>query len=642
MKADKKKKKKDYSSRLFILFIIVSLGLIAPAAYLFYVGTKNKDDATINMLNQERYKSYDIAARRGDIVDAQGTLLATSVKVYDVALDIQHLLSFAQKDAQGELQNSPQIDTTISALSEDFGVDKDELRQTIMSKPQNRYYVVVKGVNQTQKENFESRFNLSEIEIARINAKYKKEEADNLIKKLRDEKNVQKDLIKGVILEDRYVRSYPYNNLASNAIGFCNQDGVGITGVEKYYNDILTGKNGRRYTYMDSSMMKTSKEEVPIDGNQIMLTLDMRYQRIIEKGIRDFENAHSDGAGKFGAKNIAIMVLDPNDGAVKAMATNNGYDLNNPRDLVKNAEYTQLEVDNMSEKNISDALNLLWKNYCVSEAYEPGSTFKPVVLSYAIDSGAVSLNSHFNCTGHLKVADRDIKCSSKFGHKDQSLGKALSNSCNVAFMQIGFKMKKEGLEKCQSLFNFGLKTGIDLPDEVYTYNSVRRAENMNIIDLATNSFGQNFDVSMVQLSSAFSSIINGGTYYRPRIVQSITDVYNNTTTENKPVILRKTVSSDTCLRLKNYLHETVKSRESKEELENKNRIEIGGKTGTAEKLPRDKKHYLISFIGFTPIESPKLVCYVVIDEPNVARQDNSKIAMELGKSLIRELNNKIK
>ena len=165
---------------------------------------------------------------------------------------------------------------------------------------------------------------------------------------------------------------------------------------------------------------------------------------------------------------------------------------------------------------------------------------------------------------------------------------------------------------------------------------------MNIIDLATNSFGQNFDVSMVQLSSAFSSIINGGTYYRPRIVQSITDVYNNTTTENKPVILRKTVSSDTCLRLKNYLHETVKSRESKEELENKNRIEIGGKTGTAEKLPRDKKHYLISFIGFTPIESPKLVCYVVIDEPNVARQDNSKIAMELGKSLIRELNNKIK
>ena len=160
MKADKKKKKKDYSSRLFILFIIVSLGLIAPAAYLFYVGTKNKDDATINMLNQERYKSYDIAARRGDIVDAQGTLLATSVKVYDVALDIQHLLSFAQKDAQGELQNSPQIDTTISALSEDFGVDKDELRQTIMSKPQNRYYVVVKGVNQTQKENFESRFRL--------------------------------------------------------------------------------------------------------------------------------------------------------------------------------------------------------------------------------------------------------------------------------------------------------------------------------------------------------------------------------------------------------------------------------------------------------------------------------------------------
>ncbi len=641
-KAEKKRKRIDYRARLAILFSVVSLVLIALTGYLFYVGTKNKDDATINMLNQERYKSYDIAARRGDIVDAQGTLLATSVKVYDVALDIQYLLSFAQRDAQGELQNSPQIDTTISAISEDFGVDKNELRQTIMSKPESRYYIVTKGVNQRQKDDFESRFNLSEIEIARINAKHKKEEADTIIEKLKAEKKSQKDLIKGVILEDRYVRSYPYNNLASNAIGFCDQNGVGITGVEKYYNDILTGKNGRRYTYMDASMMKTSKEEVPIDGNQLMLTLDMRYQRIVEREIKNFESSHNEGAGKFGAKNIAIMVLDPNDGAIKAMATNNGYDLNNPRDLVANAGYTPLEVENMSEKNLSDSLNLLWKNYCVSEAYEPGSTFKPIILSYAIDSGAVSLGSHFNCTGHFKVADRDIKCSSRIGHKNQNLGEALSNSCNVAFMQIGFNLKKDGLEKCQNLFNFGLKTGIDLPDEVYTYNSVRKAENMNIIDLATNSFGQNFDVSMVQMASAFSSIINGGTYYRPRIVQSITDIYNNTTTENKAVVLRKTVSGDTCSRLKKYLHETVKSRETEEELENENRIEIGGKTGTAEKLPRDKKHYLISFIGFTPIENPKLVCYVVIDEPNVLRQDNSKIAMNLGKNVIRELNNKTK
>lgn len=634
----KKNKKINFRARLAILFVIVSLALIALTTYLFYVGTKNKDRATINMLNQERYKSFNITARRGDIVDAQGTLLATSIKVYDVALDIKHLLSFAKRDTNGELQNSPEIDTTISALSEDFGIDKDSITAVIKEKPESRYQILIKGVSQKQKDEFESRFVLSEIEIARISSKYEKTEADAMIKDLKEAKSKQKDMIQGVILEDRYIRSYPYKSLASNVIGFCDNMGEGVAGIEKYYNDVLTGKNGRRYTYMDSSMLKTSKEEVPIDGNKIMLTLDMRYQRVIEKQMKRFKESHLDGEGHYGAKNLAMLVMDPRDGSIKAMATNAGYDLNNPRDLLATGIYKQEDIDSMNEKATSDALNSLWRNYCVSEAYEPGSTFKPILLSYAIDSGAVSLRSHFNCGGHLKVADRDIKCSSRNGHGNQSLGEALCNSCNVAFMQIGFKIKKEGLEKAQNLFNFGLKTGIDLPDEVYTYNSIRKAASMNITDLATNSFGQNFDVSMIQLSSAFSSIINGGTYFRPRTVQSITDTYNNTTRANKPVVLRKTVSGDTSERLKDYLHTTVKSRKSKEELNDEKRIEIGGKTGTAEKLPRDKRHYLISFIGFTPIEEPALVCYVVIDEPNVPRQDNSKLAMELGKETIRELN----
>lgn len=633
----KRSRKPNKLPRLMIAFCSVSLVLLLLVAYIFYIGTKNRDEMTINLLNQARYRSFVIPSRRGDILDANGVVLATSIKTYDVALDIQYLLSVNEDVEDIDGNKISILDATVTEISDSFKLEEDKIRDIIKEKPNSRYQVLVKGINQNQKDEFESKYILREREIAKIYSDHDEETAKLLVKKIKEEKKIMKKLIRGVVLDTKYTRYYPYGSLAANVIGFCDSQENGHTGIEKYYNDFLTGKNGKVYSYMDGSMMPITKEEVPEDGKYLQLTLDVKHQGVVERNLREFKKSHEGGKGAYGAKNIAVIVMDPSTGGIKAMASNLGYDLNNPRDLEATKLYTKQEIEKMNDEEIGDALHSLWKNYCVSNAYEPGSTFKPILLSYALDTGDVNYGSGFECKGHLEVGDRDIKCSSRIGHGKENVEQALVNSCNVAFMKIGFNVKKEGLEACQNLFNFGLKTNIDLPDEVYTYNSIHRAENMNIIDLATNSFGQNFDVSMIQMVSAFSSIVNGGTYYRPRLVSDIINIYNNTTTENKPIILRKTVSENTAKSLKKYLHTTVKSRESKDELENPKRIEIGGKTGTAEKLPRDKRNYLISFIGFTPIDHPKLVCYVVIDEPNVDKQDNSAIAMELGKKIIREL-----
>lgn len=633
----KRRRKPNKLPRLMIAFCSVSLVLLLLVAYIFYIGTKNRDEMTINLLNQARYRSFEIPSRRGDILDTNGVVLATSIKTYDLALDVQYLLSVNEEIQDINGNKISILDATVKEISDSFKLEEDKIYDIIKEKPNSRYQILAKGISQDQKDEFEAKYILREREIAKLYSDNDETTAKLLEKKIKEEKKIMKKLIRGVVLDTKYTRYYPYGSLAANVIGFCDSQDVGHTGIEKYYNSTLMGKNGKVYSYMDASMMPVTKEEVPEDGKYLKLTLDIRYQGVVERNLREFKKSHESGKGAYGAKNIAVIVMDPDTGGVKAMASNLGYDLNNPRDLEETKLYTKKEIEAMDEKEIGEALNSLWKNYCISNAYEPGSTFKPILLAYALDAGDVNYGSGFDCKGHLEVGDRNIKCSSRLGHGKETVEQALVNSCNVAFMKIGFNVQKEGLEICQNLFNFGLKTNIDLPDEVYTYNSIHRAENMNIIDLATNSFGQNFDVSMIQMATAFSSIVNGGTYYKPRLVSDIINTYNNTTMENKSVVLRKTVSEHTAKNLRNYLHTTVKSRESKEELENPKRIEIGGKTGTAEKLPRDKRNYLISFIGFTPIEDPKLVCYVVIDEPNVAKQDNSAIAMELGKKIIREL-----
>ena len=288
----------------------------------------------------------------------------------------------------------------------------------------------------------------------------------------------------------------------------------------------------------------------------------------------------------------------------------------------------------MSDDEQVEAMNNLWRNFCVSDAYEPGSTMKPFTVAAALESGTLNGDETYYCDGSKNVLGVDISCANRDGHGTQTVQDAIANSCNVALMDIALDLGKDDFTRYQSIFGFGKYTGIDLPGEAETSGLLYSAENMTDIDLATNSFGQNFNVTMTQLASAFCSLINGGYYYEPHVVKQIQDEEGNVIETKDPVLLRKTVSSETSQALRTYMKATLdygSGQGAKVE-----GYDIGGKTGTAEKLPRGNGNYLLSFIGFAPVDNPEIMIYVVVDEPNTDAQANSGYAQEIAKEIMEE------
>lgn len=320
------------------------------------------------------------------------------------------------------------------------------------------------------------------------------------------------------------------------------------------------------------------------------------------------------------------------------MASYPNYDLNNPRDLSK--YYTDTDIEEKAKENHPDyanytdeewtkavaeakiqLLNALWRNFCVSDTFEPGSTIKPFTVAAGLENGTLDGSETYYCSGSLNVADTNIKCISydKGGHGTQNLTQVMENSCNVALMQIAEKIGAEEFTKYQSIFGFGEYSGLDLPGNAA--GILYSPEKMGSVDLATNSFGQNFTVTMVQLAAGFSSLVNGGDYYTPHIVKEIRDESGKVVETIEPVLENRTVSEQTSELLKSYMYSVVKNGSGR--LAAVEGYDVGGKTGTAEKLPRGQNKNLISFIGYAPQENPEVVVYVVIDEPNVAYQGAS-------------------
>ena len=343
-------------------------------------------------------------------------------------------------------------------------------------------------------------------------------------------------------------------------------------------------------------------------------------------------------------------MMDPNTGEILAMASNRKYDLNQPYDLVANGIATQEESDAMTEEERLDKLNELWRNFCVSDTYEPGSTAKPITVAAALESGVVHDGDTFLCDGRQNVGGHEIWCAKKIGHGVIDLEGSLKFSCNDALMQIAAKLGEEEYSKYQNLFNLGLRTGIDLPGEARTDSLIYYAKDlapsdnlaMGATDLATNSFGQNFNVTMVQLISAFSATINGGYYYQPHVVKKIMDSNGGTVKNVEPILLRRPISSKTSALIRQYLHATMYGAQDANGNNATGRAAriagyaMGGKTGTAEKIPRDKTNYLVSFIGFAPADSPQVVLYVVVDEPNAPKQSTSSFAQEIWKNIMKQ------
>lgn len=597
---------KKMQKKLVVLFVIIALLLLGLIVRLMYIEHTSGKKYEKKVLSQQKYDSTVIPYQRGNITDCKGTILATSVDVYNVILDCKVLNS-----------DSADIDPTIDALITCFPqLNETDLRNLITDKPKSQYNVLAKKLSYEEIRAFE------DMQAA------EKEASD---KKSGDAE--KKGKINGVWFEKEYQREYPYGSLASAVVGFTTSGNLGMNGVENSYNSVLNGTNGREYGYLNSD---SNFEKTVIDaqnGNDVTLTIDANIQKIVEDKIAAFEEEYRDAAREgAGSKHVGVIVMNPQNAEVLAMANYPNYDSSNPRDL--SAYYTQEEIDAMDDDAELDALNQLWSNFCITYTYEPGSTVKPFTVACGLDTGTLDPNRTFICDGYETISGHDIHCVNTNGHGLETVEDALKNSCNDALMQMSYDIGPENFSKYQQIFGFGTKTNIDLPGEARTDSLIYTEDQLSTINLATNSFGQNFNVTMIQVASAFCSIINGGNYYQPHVVKKITDENGNVIQEDNGTLLKKTVSLSTSELLKQYLYATVSDGTGK--YAKVPGYSMGGKTGTAQKLPRGQGNYLVSFIGFAPVDNPQLLVYVVVDEPNAEEEFHSTFAQEIAKGIFEE------
>lgn len=587
--------------KLAVTVLVITLALFGLAVKLYMLVDEKNEEYTEIVLNQQSsYNSRTLPYRRGDIVDRNGTYLATSEKVYNLILDPNQI----NKDSANYLE------TTVTALVDVFGYDREEILSAINENPSSYYVKFRRQLSAEEKEAFEAK-------AKEVNKQY----IDSGSRKR----------VQGVWFEDEYKRVYPYGSVACNVVGFSFDNGKqGSGGIEQFYNDQLIGTNGREYGYLDaeSNMEKVIKSAE--NGNTIVSTIDTNIQKIVEKYIDEWMNG-------IGSKTAAVLVMNPNNGEILAMASNRRYDLNDPRNL--GAMYTQEQIDAMTEEQKSEAWNQMWRNFCVSDSFEPGSPAKPLTVAAALEEGIIGSQETFVCDGAQEVGGHRIKCVSIYGHGVLSVEQTLMKSCNDAMMQIAARMGVERFARYQEIFGFGQKTGIDLPGEADTAGLIFHADNMGAADLACNSFGQTYNCTMVQMAAALSSVINGGSYYEPHVVKQILNDQRAVVKKVEPNLVRETVSQATSDFVRNAMFLTVDSEEGTGKAGRVAGYKIGGKTGTAQKLPRSANNYLLSFAGFAPADDPQVLTYVVIDTPNLPgkEQAHSTFATEVFQKIMTEV-----
>lgn len=579
---------KRFTHNMKVGLLLVLIGcFVVFGCLLFNICRYNRDKGTTykkKVLAQQSYTNAVLNYRRGAIKDRNDTVLAQSIRKFNLIIEPR---SLATKE---EIKKE-----TLTQIAAYFAFDTSVIEKIIEDNP-NSMYQHVDG--------------LKELSAEQVNG-FKKAMKNN-------------DKIQGVWFEETYTRNYPLKQIACNIVGFTSSDAQGTYGVEGSYNDDLNGKTGREYGYFDANMEFQRTVKKATNGNNVILTIDANVQRLVEKQIKKYNE-------ETGAENISVLVMNPNNGEILAMASKNTYDLNDPRNL--SSMYTQEQIDGMDEKTTSEALMSMWSNFCVSSAYEPGSTYKPFTVAAALDEGVVKDSDYFNCDGGLTVSGVRIRCSNRSGHGSISLEKSLMESCNSALMAIGQKLGRANFSKYNEIFGFGQKTGIDLPGE--TAGLIHKEEELNPVELATSSFGQTQTVTMVQMAAGFSSLVNGGDYYEPHIVKEIQNENGAIVKGMEPVVVKKTVSDKTSSLIRQYMKATVE--EGTAAPAAVKGYSIGGKTGTAQKRPVSERKYLVSFLGCVPAENPEAVVYVIIDEPHVEDQAHSTYATEFASKIMKKI-----
>ena len=584
--------------KLVGVFTAIVLAFVFLAGKAVALNLVKGEEYQKQVMSQMRSGSQIIHFKRGDILDTNDTVLATSERSYNVILDVAGLL-----ETKTSYQNK-KINATVEALVKGFDLDESDLREILQDESDSRYVILKKDVDYETGKDFQTKMDKS--------------------------KNIV-----SVTLEDSYTRTYPYGTMASDVIGFTSSGNSGTIGLEAYYNNELNGTDGKKTGYLSSGSSSENVVKSPTDGNSIVTTIDANLQAIVEKHILELNERLRDNYREGeGTKNTAVIMMDPNTGAILAEASYPNFDLNQPRDLSK--YYTTEEQEAMTEEERLETLNALWRNFCVSDTFEPGSTMKPFTMAAGFETGKLTGDETYVCGGSYSYEGvaKPVSCIATDGHGTETLKQVLENSCNVGMMHIADTLGAEDFCRYQHIFGFGEYTGIDLPGEGDTSNLLYTADNMQPIDLGTNAFGQNFIVSMTQLAAGFCSLINGGNYYEPYLVKEIRNAQGDVVETKTPVLARKTVSQETCEILKDYMLGVVEEGSGKSaQVEG---YAIGGKTGTAEKLPRSQGKNLNSFIGYAPQENPEVMIYVVVDEPNLAQQAASYLATRLSADIMKE------
>lgn len=580
--------------KLLISMVIILAVFVVLIGKLIYITVTAGAEYEQKVLAQQGYTSKIIPAKRGDIYDINGTVLATSKKVYNVILEPKNILE------KEEIKT-----TTCAALKQYFGITDSEMEEFL--KNEESYYVVAR-----KKQSYETVKAFNEYKATPEGAK-----------------------IGGVVLEEEYQRIYPANTLACHVIGYTVGGNIGTYGIEESYNNYLTGSSGRVYSYLNDSNSLETTVEPAVDGYNLVTTIDANVQTIVQTKVDEFME-------ETGAKNVSVMVMNPDDCSILAMYNCHSYDPNDAYDL----EYTRYQFEteeafeefkeNGTDEEHVNALYKVWRNFAVSDVYEPGSTYKTFTISGALQEGIFKEDDTFLCNGGEMKDIYYIQCSHT--HGTITLSQALEYSCNDALMQIGKAEGPQVFDKYQRIFGFGQCTNIDIPGEpdndsmsMLVYNK----DNLNEVELATSAFGQGVTVTMVELGTAFCSVINGGYYYQPRVVKRIEDKDGNVIDNVDSILVRRTISEDVAAQVRQSLLGVVEAGTGGgASVEG---YSIGGKTGTAEKVPRNQGNYLLSFIGFSPIDDPKVVIYVVVDEPDVETQVYSGAAKKIFANIATEV-----
>lgn len=593
-----KKKIRKFSKtnrrRLLIVFLFVLVCFVCLIIRLVQINIADGDTYEKNVLTLLNYDGQTIPYKRGDITDRNGTVLATSEKIYNLVLDPYVITQSTDEKAS---------EYVAEVLEEYFSIDQATVKKTLEEQPNSRYVVLRRKMTYDEKKPYD----------------------DFLSSEDENDQKIISAVSSGIWFEESYQRMYPFSTLACDLIGFTSGDDIGLWGIESYYDKMLSGTDGRKYGYLNDDVDLQKVTEEPHNGKTIVSTVDINIQRIAEKYISEFMQ-------ETGAKNVAALVMNPNNGEVLGMASAPVFDLNKPRDLTI-AGYTEDQIANMNDQDMSDALYQVWRNFCVSDTYEPGSTVKTMTVSYALDQALVDPDENFVCDGGQTYTDGTfVSCNSV--HENLTLTGSIVHSCNDVIMQLSDRIGAASFIQMQKLFGFGQLTGIDLPGEASCAATIYTADTMGPVELWTSSFGQGYNTTMVQVASAFSSIVNGGYYYKPHVVSEIASDSGNTIQVIDKTLMRTTVSNTTSEWMKNALYQTVESGSGQPAQVAGYRI--GGKTGTAEKVPRGTKARLVSFIGAAPIDDPQLVVYVVVDEANAEDQGQSSFASTIAGKIFSE------